>query len=132
MVKIWKEQTERLDKIRQKRRGEMKTIINLTPHPVTIIKPGGEGVTLRPDETPVRLEEEIESRNTINGIPVVHKGFSGGDDFPPERPGVVYIVSLPVAQVGARLGRTDFLVPDDLVRDELGNVIGCRRLATLE
>jgi hypothetical protein len=127
----WRKQAERLDRISQEIRGETKIIINFTPHPVTITKPGGEEVIFSPEENPVRLREEITEGGSINGIPLVRKKFSGGDDFPPERDGVMYIVSLPVAQEGARLGRQDFLVPDGLVRDENGGVVGCRRLAVL-
>ncbi len=41
--------------------------------------------------------------------------------------GVGYIVSLAVAQ--AARDRKDLFVPDDLVRDEKGVIVGCRRLA---
>jgi len=45
---------------------------------------------------------------------------------PPE--GVYYIVSLAVAQAARR---PDLLVPDDMVRDEQGRILGCRRFAVV-
>ena len=105
---------------------EMK-VVNLTPHPVVVLR-DGERIEFPPSGQVARLGEEIVSTGmTIEGVPVVEKRLSGLD-LPPVQPGVFYIVSLAVAQVARR---EDLLVPDDLVRDERGQVIGCRRLARI-
>ena len=102
-------------------------VINLTPHPVRVILSGEEKV-FPPSGQVVRLREEVrETGMLIEGIPVVEKKMAGLE-LPPLQPGVFYIVSLAVAQVARR---PDLLVPDDLVRDEKGQVVGCRRLARI-
>ena len=104
-------------------KGKIK-LINLTPHPIRVVGWG----EIPPSGFVARLEEEIkETGMSINGIPVVEKRITRLH-LPPSQPGVFYIVSLAVAQVAQR---KDLLVPDDLVRDEKGQVVGCRRLARI-
>jgi len=104
----------------------MNRLINLTPHPVRVVLPDGE-IVLPPSGQVARLGEEVRPAGMLNGIPVVEKRLTGLD-LPPVQPGVFYVVSLAVAQVARR---EDLLVPDDLVRDERGQVVGCRRLARI-
>lgn len=109
----------------------MTTLINLTPHPIRLLDADGNLVReIPPSGKVLRLAEQVEPVGTLDGVPVVSKQFliPNGGRLPPLRSGTFYIVSLPVAQL---LRLHEFLVPDDLVRDEHGNVIGCRRLATL-
>lgn len=105
-------------------------IRNLTPHSIIILNNNDEIIkTIQPEGTPLRLEEVVEPIGSIAGIPLVRKALTGDvNKILPQEEGVYYIVSLPVAQA---LRRADLLVPDDLVRDEQGRVIGCRRLAVL-
>ena len=105
-------------------------LINLTPHPVVILDEAGNVVkTIQPEGTPLRLDEEVEPLGTIDNIPVVRKTLKEEvNQSLPREEGTYYIVSLPTAQA---LRRPDLLVPDDLVRDEQGRILGCRRLATL-
>ncbi|MGI9951405.1 hypothetical protein V3F56_03500 [Moorellaceae bacterium AZ2] len=104
-------------------------LINMTPHPVNICSETGDiVVTIPPSGQVLRLPEVTTPAGEVDGIPVVRKSLDPATDLPPEKEGVYYIVSLPAAQA---LRRRDFLVPDDLVRDEQGRVIGCRRFATI-
>lgn len=102
-------------------------LANTTPHEVNVIAYGTDEVVLHiPAATkPLRLEERIEPAGVVGGIPFVNKRLNDSE-LPPVRKGVLYIVPLAVAQVARR---TDFIVPDELVRDEQGRVVGCRRFA---
>ena len=101
-------------------------IINLTPHDVKLIKNGNENISF-PSQGVIRLEEKRKKIGDVNGIPIFRKEF-GGSELPPKKEGIYYIVSLPVAQAFPE--RNDFLVPDQLVRDEQGRVIGARSFAS--
>ncbi len=105
-------------------------IINLTPHPVNILDDQNNVILSIPSAGELRLPEQAVPAGEIevNGlhIPVVLKTISPSASLPPVVEGTFYIVSLPAAQAARR---PDFLVPDQLVRDEKGVVVGCRRLA---
>ena len=103
-------------------------LINLTPHEVTIMGEDNHPVLTLPSESVLRLSEKRTKVGEVSKIPVFRKEF-GGTELPPCREGVFYIVSLPVAQAFPE--REDFLIPDELVRDERGRVIGARAFATL-
>lgn len=100
-------------------------IINLTPHAINILADGGT-ITIPPSGTIARCGEASEPAGEINGIPLVTKTYTEVTGLPDEAPGVYYIVSAMVRQ--ALPDRRDLLSPGDLVRDENGNVIGCRNL----
>lgn len=105
------------------------TLINLTPHPVTVVGDNGEVVMTIPASGQVlRLPEVTVPAGEIQGVPLVRKVLDPAAELPPHQEGTYYIVSLPVAQVARR---EDFLVPDDLVRDDQGRVLGCRRFAVV-
>jgi len=101
-------------------------IINLTPHSVRIIKEDGSE-TVFESKGVIRLAENRKKIGNINGITLNKKSF-GSSELPKEKEGIYYIVSLPVAQAFPE--RNDFLVPDQLVRDEQGRVIGARSFAS--
>ena len=103
-------------------------LVNLTPHPVRLIRADGSELVIPPSGTVPRLREVVEDTGMrIDGIPVVRKGFGEIENLPEPQEGVFYIVSALVAQ--AARDRDDLLIPDDLVRDEEGKIIGARRLA---
>ena len=60
-------------------------------------------------------------------IPISSSSYGEVVDLPAPQVGVYYIVSRLV--MSACPNRQDLLVPNDLVRDEAGRVIGCRSLA---
>lgn len=104
-------------------------IVNLTPHSVVALRDDGTVALIVPPSGQVlRLPEVTAPAGEVEGVPVVRKTLDPAAELPPRVEGTYYIVSLAVAQVARR---EDFLVPDDLVRDEKGQVIGCRRFAVV-
>lgn len=101
-------------------------IINLTPHPVTLVTTGGDEVVIQPEETPVRIPAETTPAGEINGIPLVVEQLGDADSvLPAPQPGVVYVVSRPVAE---RANRPDLLVPTSVERIN-GRPVRARALA---
>lgn len=105
-------------------------LVNLTPHAIKII--GDDSMTvIPPDGTVARVSQ----RDLFDGflevgdrmIPSYHTIFGEVTGLPDEVEGTIYIVSAMVAK--AIPGRRDLYSPAGLIRDENGNVIGCRGLA---
>ena len=106
-------------------RGAMR-IVNLTPHPVTLVTTDGDEVVIQPEENPARIPTTTTPDGEINGIPVVREALGNADDvLPAPQPGVVYIVSRPVAE---RANRPDLLVPTQVERVD-GRPVRARALA---
>jgi len=113
-------------------------IVNLTPHEVVVfageplVQMDGNGkwdvsnVIRIPSDGIVRLSEDKVKVGEICGVPIYRKSFGSGN-LPEPKEDTYYIVSLPVAQ--AYPERQDLLVPDELVRDENGRVVGCKAFA---
>lgn len=99
-------------------------IINLTPHAINIYV-GMTPMKAYPDSGKVA---RVSTQNVVvgeeDGVRLVAKTFGDVVDLPEPAEGVYYIVSSLVAL--ACPDRTDLLVPDDLVRDDTGRVVGCR------
>jgi len=109
--------------------GKSYTLINTTPHPVHVLNRDGEVVlTIPAAPQPLRLEERVEALGDLAGVPLVKKTLAADISLPEPQDGVYYIVSLAVAQAARR---PDLLVPDDLVRDDQGRILGCRRFAVV-
>lgn len=113
-------------------------MINVTPHEVTLLNDDNDVVVRLPAaERPARVEFDTMSTRVIrfegHDIEVVDRRRGWVMDLPAWRPDAYLVVSRVVAQAvfESTLGRRcdDLLVPDDLVRDGLGRVIGCRRFA---
>jgi hypothetical protein len=103
-----------------------EVLVNLTPHAVTIIKENGV-LTIEPSGIIPRLKEIQECIGSIDGTPIFQKSFGEVENMPEQKEGKVYIVSVLVAS--ALKHRTDVVIPNDLVRDEKGQIIGCKSLA---
>ena len=101
-------------------------IVNLTPHPVTLVSTGGDEVVIPPEENPVRIPTTTAPAGEVNGIPVVEERLGDADSvLPAPQPGVVYVVSRPVAE---RANRPDLLVPTQVERVD-GRPVRARALA---
>jgi hypothetical protein len=100
-------------------------IINKTPHPVNVLV-GDKVFTFPKSDDPVRLSSEATQTGTINEIPVFSVTYGSGN-MPEQESGVAYIVSALVKK--AYPDRPDLLIPHGLVRDDDGNIIGCRGFA---
>jgi hypothetical protein len=106
-------------------------IINLTPHAVNIINADNTVITF-PSEGNARCNQTTKKIGEINGIPLTETSFGEVIDLPEPNPvfGVhftYYIVSRLVMQACPL--RADLLVPNDIVRDSEGKIIGCKSFA---
>ncbi len=103
-------------------------IINCTPHPITIFGANNEVLLqLQKGENVPRLEQSNKTVRHIAGIPITETVFGKTTDMPEQKEGVFLIVSRLV--LSANPDRSDLLVPNDMVRDSDGNIIGCKSLA---
>ena len=102
-------------------------IVNLTPHAVTVLRENEEPIEYPPSGTVARCATQRRVIGSLNGIPINQTEFGEVSGLPAPAPGVYYLVSALVAQ--ALPQREDLLIPDDVVRDEAGRIIGCRAFA---
>jgi len=109
-----------------------KTLVNTTPHKISIILQG-EILEIPAAKQPLRLKEEAEFTGIAGNIPLFRKEFLLEDDLPPEDEDgeILYIVPALVAQFFRRQ-RRDLVVPHGFVRDTKGNIIGCEGFAFVE
>jgi hypothetical protein len=109
-------------------------LVNLTPHIVDLIPLSGDPIAIkiggpaprvlldRIDLEPLRIAgAHIPTGWSRAGVDVNH--------LPDPEPDCLFIVSRMVAEAAAH--RDDLVFPDDLVRDEFGAVVGCRRLSRI-
>jgi hypothetical protein len=105
-------------------------IVNLTPHPVNI-RVGDAEVELPAADVPARLSGRVEAGGSVRfddlDIPVLVHRYTDVEGLPTEEEGVLHIVSQLVLDFVS--WRRDLVTPAELVRDERGNVVGCRALA---
>ena len=105
-------------------------IINLTPHDVNIVADNivttipKSGVVARCAQQ-TEIIGELHYSDSI--IPITQTSYGEILDLPNPKPETYYIVSRLV--MSAASGRSDLLVPNGLVRDDSGNIIGCESLA---
>ena len=107
-------------------------IINLTPHDVNVVgNDNSVAITIPASGNVARCCQTIDIIDsiTLDSVDILISSSSYGEvvDLPAPKPGYYYIVSRLV--MSACPDRQDLLVPNDLVRDEAGRVIGCRSLA---
>ena len=108
----------------------MKTIINLTPHPLSLV---GEGGTLQVPASGqiARLAVERTALDpvTIDGVTLLVSRPKLGEmtGLPPAEEGVILIVSALVAEAA---NREDIFSPGELIRSPEGAVIGARGLCS--
>ena len=107
----------------------MTTLIkNLTPHTVTIVTDTGKNVIIyMPTGVIPRLSTKTIQVGAVDGIPITSTVFREVQDMPEQQQDVYLIVSRMV--LAAMPNRKDLLVPNELVRNDKGQIIGCRSLA---
>ena len=108
------------------------TIINLTPHAVNVIgNDNSVAITIPASGNVARCSQTIDIIGNITldsvDIPISSSSYGEVVDLPAPQVGVYYIVSRLV--MSACPARQDLLCPNDLVRNDAGQVIGCRSLA---
>lgn len=114
-------------------------LINLTPHAVTLFSAEGHQCTIEATGDAARVSESLEALGTVTVSD--QRGGSGVDfevvtvvtsnviGLPNPVSGTLYVVSRMVAE--ACRDRDDLVFPVDLVRNEDGSVIGCKRLGKI-
>lgn len=107
-------------------------IINLTPHPINVVDKYGKVImTFPPSGLVARCDVDLELDKVleIDGveIPIYRTTFGEVSNLPREEPDTFYIVSAAVAK--AEIERRDLLIPNDLLRDKSGTIIGCHSFA---
>ncbi len=107
-------------------------IINLTPHPVTVDPGGSNPVTFPPTGVVARVREVLRGRHclTVTDGRIPLQWISYGDEvdgLAAPRDGVFYLVSRVTA---AAIHRADLVFPQDEVRDNSGQIIGCLALGS--
>ena len=103
-------------------------IINLTAHDVNIVCDNGDVKTFKPSGTVARCSQKTVTIGAVNGISLTHTSFGQVVDLPDKKIDTIYIVSRLVL-IACKGIRDDLVVPNDLVRDEGGNIIGCKSFA---
>jgi len=103
-------------------------LINLTPHVINLHRADGGVMSVHPSGEVARVSQERTQIGWVRNVPIVTTkpgrvtglpAFEADED-------AGYIVSAMVRL--ALPNRIDLFSPADLVRDEAGNVIGCRAL----
>lgn len=115
-----------------------KNIINLTPHAINIILETEKTITIEPSGTIARCKTNtvldgsvgyVENDQLIDMIPITKTEFGEVKNLPEPIPYVIFIVSSLVAQ--ACKDRNDIFIPNDTVRNEAGQIIGCKSLGRI-
>lgn len=111
-------------------------LVNKNPHPFNLYKDGELVLSLDKADKPARVDtkqvkiNDIIVDNVNSSLPlkvdINSTKFGEIKDLPALQDGVLYIVSRIVASAS---DRDDLVIPNDLVRDDDGQVIGCRALA---
>jgi len=103
-------------------------VINKTPHAVNIVGPNGQVVrTYEKGDSQIRLAViTIRGINLPDGTPTSKTEFGDPEGLPDFEQGTFYIVSQMVQT--ALPERKDLLVPAEIVRDDGGNIVGCKSL----
>lgn len=109
----------------------MTNIINLTTHCVNIYDADGNEVTKFESMGIARADSTETVVDHLNGIPVVEMSYGNPIGLPDPAEDVAYIVSMLTIQAAISAGRTtdDLYTTADLVRNEKGQIIGCRKLS---
>ena len=108
-----------------------KTIVNLTPHVICIMGDNGNRIAKFESEGIARADSSETVVGHLNGIPVVEMTYGDPVGLPDPTDDTAYIVSMLTIQAAVQVGRTtsDLYTTADLVRNEQGQIIGCRKLS---
>lgn len=107
-------------------------VVNLTPHLVTVGPGSPHAITFPPSGVLARIRElkGDPSWVSVDGRPVPLRPISYADEIdglPAPIDGVLYLVSRVTA---AATDRPDLVFPQDELRDDSGQIIGCGSLGT--
>ena len=108
-------------------------VVNCTPHDVNLVTESGENITFERSGIIPRLTEQQQKISSVNSegieIDIMKKAFLEPEGLPEPQENTIFIVSALVA--GACKNRDDLVIPNDIVRDETGRIVGCKNLAKI-
>ena len=106
----------------------MTNLVNCTPHAINLVNEEGVEILVLPKgEVIPRLTQTTQVVGEVMGIPITETQFGQTTDLPEPQEGVFLVVSRLV--LAANPNRTDLLVPNEMVRNEEGHIVGCKSLA---
>jgi hypothetical protein len=97
-------------------------LVNLTPHPVQVMRVNGTFIELPKGSIVPRLATTETVIGEIDGAKIVKTIFGATVDLPEAADDTILIVSRLVKD--ANPGRTDLVCPGAALRDETGKIIG--------
>lgn len=104
-----------------------RTIINKVPHAVYILDDNDKILKVfSKSQGMIRVQQDTKDIGHIDGVPICSTIWGDAEELPEVVAGTYYIVSQLVKNALPK--RPDLLVPKNVVRDNQGNIIGCRRL----
>jgi hypothetical protein len=106
-------------------------LINLTPHDINIYIEDGKIIKLKRQNISARVKKESFIIGTMNDIPITTTHYYQVENLPDYKENILYIVSKIVYETALNQGRTtiDLFLANDLIRDDKGNVTGCRSIS---
>ena len=110
-----------------------KVVINLCPHPLSIMDKDGEVRDFPKCEAPARVSQSEEVVGNILGVEITKQKFGKVANLPEPKEGTYLIVSRLVAAAARDEGRdiSDLLIPGPGIRDDQGNIIGAKGFSVL-
>lgn len=109
----------------------MSKIINLTPHTINIINDDNDEIMSFESMGIARADSSETVVDNINGIDIVHMSYGEPIGLPEYTDDTFYIVSMLTISAAKSIGRTtdDLLTTADLVRNDKGQIVGCKKLS---
>ena len=111
----------------------MINLVNLTPHDIIFVGEDNTPIlTVNPSGQLARVTVKTVPVGELNvkgvKIPVTTSSFGDVIGLPDEEEGTAYIVSLAVINALHKKGvnRADLFIPNESIRNEKGQVIGCK------
>lgn len=106
-------------------------VVNLTPHEVTVFDDNDVVIKTYPSAGLARASQANTPVDNIDGVLVVSTSYGEVTGLPEPTEGTVFIVSFITVNAARAHGRTtdDLLVTSSPVRNDRGQVIGCRAFA---
>ena len=100
----------------------------MTPHPIHIVDSEGSIIKTIPQSgSLIRLSAStVDAGFTVDDVKITKTVFGTPEGLPDYELGVFYVVSQLVKS--ALPTREDLLVPAEVVRDNNGNIVGCKSL----
>ena len=100
-------------------------LVNLTPHEINFVTSKGT-ITVEPSGEVARVSCKTEQVGIIDRIPVTGNVYGKVEGLPEPEENTLYIVSSLVA--GRVPERADVCIPNEPVRNEKGQIVGCKSL----